>query len=289
MKIGFIGLGLMGVRMANNLLDNGNELIVYNRTKDKAETLIKKGAVIAESPSEVGKQVNIIFTMLSDPSAVEKVAFGENGFLNKFKQNSLWIDCSTVNPSFTKSTAAKVKKLNLRFIDAPVAGTTIPAEKGELIFFVGGDKKDVEEVKPLFEVMGKKILHLGANGKGTSMKMVINLILGQAMIAFSEGLVLGESLGFTKEELYNILLGGPVAAPFLTGKKDKIANNNFEPEFPLQWMFKDFQLVSLTGYENNVALPMTNQAKELYSLAIKYGFGEKDFSSIYNFLSGKLK
>ncbi len=289
MKIGFIGLGLMGVRMANNLLDNGNELIVYNRTKDKAETLIKKGAVIAESPSEVGKQVNIIFTMLSDPSAVEEVAFGENGFLNKFKQNSLWIDCSTVNPSFTKSTAAKVKKLNLRFIDAPVAGTTIPAEKGELIFFVGGDKKDVEEVKPLFEVMGKKILHLGANGKGTSMKMVINLILGQAMIAFSEGLVLGESLGFTKEELYNILLGGPVAAPFLTGKKDKIANNNFEPEFPLQWMFKDFQLVSLTGYENNVALPMTNQAKELYSLAIKYGFGEKDFSSIYNFLSGKLK
>ncbi len=289
MKIGFIGLGLMGVRMANNLLDNGNELIVYNRTKDKAETLIKKGAVIAESPSEVGKQVNIIFTMLSDPSAVEEVAFGENGFLNKFKQNSLWIDCSTVNPSFTKSTAAKVKKLNLRFIDAPVAGTTIPAEKGELIFFVGGDKKDVEEVKPLFEVMGKKILHLGANGKGTSMKMVINLILGQAMIAFSEGLVLGESLGFTKEELYNILLGGPVAAPFLTGKKDKIAKNNFEPEFPLQWMFKDFQLASLTGYENNVALPMTNQAKELYSLAIKYGFGEKDFSSIYNFLSGKLK
>jgi 3-hydroxyisobutyrate dehydrogenase/glyoxylate/succinic semialdehyde reductase len=289
MKIGFIGLGLMGVRMANNLLDNGNELIVYNRTKDKAETLIKKGAVIAESPSEVGKQVNIIFTMLSDPSAVEEVAFGENGFLNKFKQNSLWIDCSTVNPSFTKSTAAKVKKLNLRFIDAPVAGTTIPAEKGELIFFVGGDKKDVEEVKPLFEVMGKKILHLGANGKGTSMKMVINLILGQAMIAFSEGLVLGESLGFTKEELYNILLGGPVVAPFLTGKKDKIAKNNFEPEFPLQWMFKDFQLASLTGYENNVALPMTNQAKELYSLAIKYGLGEKDFSSIYNFLSGKLK
>jgi 3-hydroxyisobutyrate dehydrogenase/glyoxylate/succinic semialdehyde reductase len=289
MKIGFIGLGLMGVRMANNLLDNGNELIVYNRTKDKAETLIKKGAVIAESPSEVGKQVNIIFTMLSDPSAVEEVAFGENGFLNKFKQNSLWIDCSTVNPSFTKSTAAKVKKLNLRFIDAPVAGTTIPAEKGELIFFVGGDKKDFEEIHPLLELMGKKILYLGDNGKGTSMKMVINLILGQAMIAFSEGLVLGESLGFTKEELYNILLGGPVAAPFLTGKKDKIAKNNFEPEFPLQWMFKDFQLASLTGYENNVALPMTNQAKELYSLAIKYGFGEKDFSSIYNFLSGKLK
>jgi 3-hydroxyisobutyrate dehydrogenase/glyoxylate/succinic semialdehyde reductase len=289
MKIGFIGLGLMGIRMANNLLDKGNELIVYNRTRDKAEILIKKGAVFAESPSEVGKQVDIIFTMLSDPSAVEEVAFGENGFLNKFKQNSLWIDCSTVNPSFTKSTAAKVKKLNIRFIDAPVAGTTIPAEKGELIFFVGGDKKDVEEIYPFLELMGKKILYLGDNGKGTSMKMVINLILGQAMIAFSEGLVLGESLGFTKEDLYNILLGGPVAAPFLSGKKDKIAKNNFEPEFPLQWMFKDFQLASLTGYENNVALPMTNQAKELYSLAIKYGLGEKDFSSIYNFLSGRMK
>jgi 3-hydroxyisobutyrate dehydrogenase/glyoxylate/succinic semialdehyde reductase len=216
---------------------------------------------------------------------VEEVAFGEHGFVNKLKPNSIWIDCSTVNPSFTKSVAVKVKKLNIRFIDAPVAGTIIPAEKGELIFFVGGNKKDVEEVHPLFEFMGKKILHVGDNGKGTSIKMVINLILGQAMIAFSEGMVLGESLGFKKEDLFNVLIGGPVASPFLAGKKEKISKNSFEPEFPLRWMYKDFHLATLTGYENEVALPMTNQAKELYALANKHGFGEKDFSAIYEFLN----
>ncbi len=286
MKIGFIGLGLMGIRMANNLIENGDELVVYNRTKNKAQPLIKKGAVFSDSPSEVGKQVDIIFTMLSDPPAIQNVAFGEFGFLNNLKQNSIWIDCSTVNPSFTKSTAAKVKKLNLRFIDAPVAGTIAPAEKGELTFFVGGDKKDVEIIRPLLELMGKKILHLGENGKGTSMKMVINLILGQAMIAFSEGLVLGESLGFSKDDLFNILIGGPVTAPFLAGKREKITKNNFDPEFPLQWMYKDFQLAALTAYENSVALPMTNQTKELYALANRYGFSEKDFSSIYKFLCG---
>jgi len=289
MKIGFIGLGLMGIRMANNLIEKGNDLIVYNRTKYKAEPLIKKGAKIAGSPSELAKEANIIFTMISDPPSVEEIAFGELGFVKSMKQNSIWIDCSTVNPSFTKSIAVKVKKLNIRFIDAPVAGTVIPAEKGELLFFVGGDKKDVEEVRPLLEKMGKKVIYLGENGKGTSIKMVINLILGQAMIAFSEGMILGESLGFKKEDLFNVLIGGPVTAPFLAGKKEKIANNKFDTEFPLQWMFKDFQLAALTGYENNVALPLTNQAKELYALANKFGYGEKDFSSIYNFLSGMKK
>ncbi len=286
MKIGFIGLGLMGIHMANNLIEKGNDLIVYNRTKDKAEPLIKSGAKFAGSPSELAKEVNVIFTMLSDPPAVEEIAFGQLGFVKSMKQNSIWIDCSTVNPSFTKTIADKVKRLNIRFIDAPVAGTVIPAEKGELLFFVGGDKKDVEEIRPLLDIMGKKVIYLGENGKGTSMKMVINLVLGQAMIAFSEGMILGESLGFKKEDLFSVLIGGPVTAPFLAGKKEKISKSNFDPEFPLQWMYKDFQLAALTGYENGAALPMTNQAKELYALASKHGFGKKDFSAVYEFLAG---
>jgi len=286
MKVGFIGLGLMGIRMANNLIEHGHELVIYNRTIEKADRLIKKGAVLVQSPLEVGKQVNIIFTMLSDPSAIENIAFGDKGFVKVLKQNSIWVDCSTVNPSYSKLNAEKLKKLNLRFIDAPVAGTLGPAEKGELLFLAGGEEKDIDEVRSLLEVMGKKILHLGENGKGTSIKMVINLLLGQAMVAFSEGLVLGESLGFTKEELFNVLIGGPITAPFLAGKKEKITKNNFDPEFPLKWMYKDFEMAAVTGYENNVSLPITNSAKEIYALADRYGLGDKDFSAVYKFLFG---
>jgi len=223
--------------------------------------------------------------MLANPEAVSKVAFGENGFLYQLEQKSIWIDCSTVNPAASLENAEKANGMNIRFLDAPVAGTITPAEKGELTFFVGGDKKDVDEVKPILEIMGKKIIHLGPVGKGASMKMVINLVLGQAMLAFSEAIVLGESLGFSKDILFEALVGGPVTAPFISGKKEKILKNKFEPEFPLQLMHKDFQLASQTGYEKNVALPSTNAAKEVYALAKKYGLGEKDFSAIYQFLS----
>lgn len=289
MKIGFIGLGLMGYRMANNLLKNGYELIVYNRSIEKAKNLIEKGAVFATSPADTGKNVKIIFTMLSEPEVVEEIAFGEKGFIDQLEQGAIWIDCSTVNPSFTKKTALRAKQKNIRFIDAPVAGTILPAEKGELIFFIGGDQNDVEECRPLFEAMGKKIIYMGENGKGTSMKMVINLLLAQAMAAFSEGMALGESLGLSKEQLLDILPGGPVAAPFLTAKKEKINKETFEVEFPLKWMLKDCYLASITGYENNIPLYLTNTVKDMYQHAAKHGFGEKDFSSIYQFLTSKTK
>ena len=284
MKIGFIGLGLMGLRMANNLLEKGNELIIFNRTKGKTEALLAKGALPAASPAEVGQASEVVITMLANPEAVAKVAFGENGFLYQMEQKTIWIDCSTVNPSSSITCAAKAKGMNIRFIDAPVAGSILPAEKGELTFFVGGNKKDVEEVKPVLEAMGKKIIYLGENGKGTSMKMVVNMMLGQAMVAFSEAMILGESLGISKDTLFEALIGGPVTAPFLAAKKDKILKSKFDTEFPLELMHKDFQLATQTAYENNIALPAANNTKEIFALAKKFGFGEKDFSSVYQFL-----
>lgn len=286
MKVGFIGLGLMGSRMAANLLKNGHNLIVYNRTRDKAVPLEEKGAESALTPAEVGKRSEILITMLSDPGAVREAALGKNGFLMQMEQKSLWIDCSTVNPSFTKEMKVKAEGMNIRLIDAPVAGTILPAEKGELLFIAGGDEKDLEEAKPLFDAMGKKTIRMGGTGTGTSMKMVINVILGQAMAAFSEGLVLGESLGIKKEKLLDVLIGGPVTAPFIAGKKAKIADEDFSPEFPLKLMRKDFHLAAVSAYENKIFLPLSNAAKELYASAESYGFGDDDFSGIYKFLSG---
>ena len=284
MKVGFIGLGLMGSRMAENLLKGGYELIVYNRTKEKAEPIVKKGASLAGSFKEAGENAGILFTMLSNPEAVREAALGENGFLTSLKENSLWIDFSTVNPSFSIEMSEKAGEKNIRFLDAPVAGTVGPAERGELIILVGGDEKDLNEAKPLLEKIGKKIIHLGKNGMGTSMKMVINLMLANSMVSFAEAIALGESLGFSKDTLFSTLIGGPVAAPFLTSKKDKIQKDDFSTEFPLEHMQKDLQLVDITAFENKISLPLSNIAKEVYGLAIKNGLGEKDFSAIYEFL-----
>ncbi len=288
MKIGFIGLGIMGSRMAANLLKKGHELVVYNRTRQKADPLIAAGAVWAPTPADAAKQVTVIFTMLAKPDAVAETALiGKYGFLNRLADNSLWIDCSTVNPSFSKLMAGEAKQRKVRFLDAPVAGSKGPAEQAQLVFYVGGDKADVDESRPFLEAMGKAVYHIGGHGMGTAMKLVNNLVVAQAMVAFSEAVVLGESLGIPKDLLFNTLLGSPVAAPFLSMKRGKLESEDFETEFPLRWMHKDMQLIAETAYEAGVAMPAANVVKEIYSLAVRKGLGEQDFSAVYKLLSEK--
>ncbi len=287
MKIGFIGLGIMGSSMAMNLLKNNYDLTVYNRTKSKANSLVKAGAKLAEAPAEAAKDADILITMLGDPIAVENTALGKDGFLSSLKKNALWVDCSTVNPTFSKEMHNKAKENEIRFMDAPVGGTRMPAEKGELVFFVGGDEKDLKEVEPLMKIMGKAINHMGEVGAGTSIKMIFNLMLGVNMVAFSEAVTLGESLGIKKEKIFDIMIGGIAAPPFLSYKRNKMETNKYEPDFPLQWMQKDLELASITGYENNVPMPTVNAAKEIFAIAKRKGFADLDFASVYEFLNSK--
>lgn len=189
-NIGFIGLGIMGSRMARNLQKAGYALTVYNRTKSKAKDLLAQGAKWANSPEEVVLDSNIIITMLSTPEAVREVALGKNGFLEVARTKSIWINCSTVNPSFAKEMAGKATEKGIVYMDAPVAGTKEPAEKGELVFLVGGDTEVIPKLNPLMQIMGKKIVPLGGIGQGSHMKMLINLLLAQSMLAFSEAMAL---------------------------------------------------------------------------------------------------
>ena len=285
MKVGFIGLGIMGSRMAANIAKEGYDIVVYNRTREKADPVVQHAhAQWRDTPIEVARESDILFTMLASPEAVKEMALGENGFLDAMRPDTIWVDSSTVNPSFSVEMAAESNKRKVDFVDAPVAGSLAPAEKGELIFLVGGMDTVVEKCVPLFQVMGKKYVHVGENGKGTSLKMVFNLMLGQAMYAFSEGLSLGRSLGISQQTLLEVLTGSPVVAPFISGKRDKLDSGNYEAEFPLRWMQKDLQLASRTAYEEGVPLPAVNVIKEIYSMALKQGYGEKDFSAIYEFL-----
>jgi 3-hydroxyisobutyrate dehydrogenase-like beta-hydroxyacid dehydrogenase len=285
MKIGFIGLGIMGSPMAANLQKHDYPLVVFNRTRAKAEPLLGPCGTFSDSPAKLAEQVDVLFTMLAHPDAVEEAALGANGLLNHLRSNALWVDCSSVNPSFTKKMAAEAARREVHFVDAPVTGSALPAAEAKLIFWVGADTADLERIRPLLLSMGNKIVHAGGHGMGTSMKMVVNLLLGTGMAAFAEAMALGEGLGISRKMLFDSLLGTPAVAPFLASKREKIESRNYEAEFPLRWMQKDMHLATVSAYEAGVAMPLTNVTKEIYRLAMRDGHDTEDFSAIYEYLS----
>ncbi len=285
MRIGFIGLGIMGSRMAANLQKDGHDLVVFNRTKEKASSLLECGAQWAGTPAAVARQVETLFTMLAHPDAVSEMAFGADGFLDHLRQGALWVDCSTVNPSFSRRMAQEAHLRQIRFLDAPVAGTKSPAAQGTLMFSVGGDEADVKACQRFFDAMGSRTVHVGGHGMGSSLKMVLNLLLGGAMAAFSEAAALGQSLGIGRDALFGILVGGPVVAPFVASKVEKIVRGDFEAEFPLKWTHKDLHLAALTALEQGLPLPIGNAVKEAYAQAARAGLAEQDFSAVYMLLN----
>jgi len=281
MTIGFIGLGIMGRRMAANLLRDGIDLVVWNRTPSKARSLVEQGATLADAPADVGRRVDVAFTMLAHPDAVRSVALGDDGLLAGLREGTLWVDCSTVNPSFSREMAREAAARGVRFVDAPVLGTKKPAADGQLLFIAGGAADDVADSQPYFDVMGRKTLHVGGQGMGTSLKMVFNLMLGTAMTAFSEGMALGQALGIDREALFDALAGSIVAPPFLNYKRPKIETDDYEADFPLKWMHKDLHLAAQSGYEEQVAMPLVNAAKEAYMQAVRAGYADEDFAALY--------
>jgi len=285
MKIGFIGLGIMGSRMAANLLKSGYPLVVYNRTKSKADALLVSGANWAKSPAEAGKQADVVITMLADPKAVSEAALGPNGFLDQLKPGALWIDSSTVNPAFTRRMAEEAKRRQVHFLDAPVSGSKNAADSSQLLFMVGGSEQDLQTAQPLLEAMGRRVVHVGGVGMGTSLKIVVNSLLGQAMLAFAEAMTLGESMGISQRTLLDFLLNSAAVAPFVASKRPKIETGQFDADFPLSLMRKDLQLAAQTAYEQSVAMPGVNTAKEIFALAAQHGLADADFSAIYRFLS----
>ncbi len=288
MNVTFIGLGIMGRRMARNLMRHDDvTLSVFNRSPEPAEALAEAGAHAAGSAAEAVAEADIVFTMLAEPSVVEAVAFGEDGFVPAMRQGALWVDCSTVNPSFSRAMAARAGEHGLRFVDAPVAGTKQPAEEATLTFLVGGASDDVETLRPLFECMGQKVVHAGDNGQGTAFKMLVNAQLAQSMLVYAETALLGESLGFSRDFLMDTLPNLPVSAPFLAGKAELIRNGDYAAQFPLEWMHKDLQLLDLTAYEQDQPLYLANLAKSLYGSAKAAGHGRDDFAAIHAYLANQ--
>ena len=271
--------------MAANLQKHGNSLVVFNRTRAKAEPFLGPCGTFSDSPAKLAEQVDVLFTMLAHPGAVEQAALGADGFLNHLRPNALWVDCSSVNPSFSKKMAAESTRREVHFVDAPVTGSAVPAAEAKLEFWVGAEPADLETIRPLLLCMGNKIVHVGGHGMGTAMKMVVNVLLGNSMAAFAEAMALGEGLGLSTKMLFDSLLGTPAVAPFLALKREKIESGNYEAEFPLRWQQKDLHLAAVSAFDSGVAMPVTNAAKELYRLAMRAGHASEDFSAVYAYLA----
>ena len=287
MNVAFLGLGIMGSRMAMNCLRAGHTLTVWNRDPAKADDLVAAGATRAETPAAAVDGAEVVITMLAKPAAVEAVAFGADGFAAALRANQLWADSSTVDPAFAKTLGRRAGEFGYRFVDAPVAGTKGPAEAGELLFLVGGDAADVATAQPLFDAMGKKTLHLGEVGRGASMKMLINGLLAQSMLAFAEAVHLGTALGLDEGKVFDILLATPVTAPFLSAIRGKTEGDDHAVNFPLKHMRKDLHLAASAAYEAGVPMASLNAAKEVYAAAVAGGLGEEDFTGVYRWVAGR--
>jgi 3-hydroxyisobutyrate dehydrogenase-like beta-hydroxyacid dehydrogenase len=288
MKVAFIGLGIMGSRMANNLLKHQVDLIVYNRSIQATQPLAAQGAQVANTPQEAVKEADIVFTMLASPQVVNTLAYGDQGFLQNMQSNAIWVDCSTVSPADSIASAQEAAKHGITFLEAPVAGTKPHAENAELVFFVGGESTPLEKVTPYINMMGKKVVHVGDVGKAASLKILINYLLAQGMLAFAEATIVGEKLGLERNFLLDFLPNLPVAAPFLKAKADNIKHNNNDVQFPLELMHKDLTLFGDTASSQGITGLSTDVSKSLYQEAMDKGLGREDFSAIYQSLLDKL-
>lgn len=280
MRIGFIGLGIMGQPMAKNLLKAGHELMIYNRTKEKAMPLVDVGASLGHSPKELAYWAEAIILMLTGPEAIEAVLNGSDGLLSVSDVRPIIVNMSTVSPSYTQNLTLKLKAKGIPFIDAPVSGSKKPAEDGTLVILASGPQDLVQAMETVFLAMGKKVVYCGEAGKGTDMKMSINLLLSVMMAGLSEAVVMAERLGLDIQLFLDTVLSGPLACDFFRLKAPLLQKNEFLPQFPLKHMAKDIDFILQTAQANNLKLRVEEAVANYYETAMGNGLGDLDLSAI---------
>lgn len=285
-KIGFIGLGSMGSKLAERLMTCGFQLGVFNRTPGKMDQFVKNGAWKAKNPKELAQKSDIIVTCVTNDAAIRAVMEGENGALAGANAKTVFIDMSTVSVSITKNIAKKAQLIGANWLDAPVLGSPQMAEAGEMPFVVGGPQTVLEENRDILEAIGKKIVYMGESGMGQASKIVHSLVCAVSLVAYSEALLLGEKFGLTRDQTLDVLLNGAVASPLLKMKAPKFKENMFKPTTARLFnMCKDLSLIANEGIIFHQALPTFTITKELYDKAKQQGLENEDTSSIIKIIS----
>ena len=279
-NVGFIGLGIMGKPMAQNLMDAGYGLTVYNRSPEKAEELGKEGASVAANPTEVAEKSDIIVTMLPDSPDVRNVVVGEKGVLEGLGEGSLLVDMSTISPVVTEELAEKVKERGASMLDAPVSGGDVGAIEGALSIMVGGSEEDFERAKPLFDVMGSTVTHVGPTGAGQVTKAANQVVVALTIEAVSEALVLGSKGGVAPEKILDVLSGGLASNKVMEVKREKFLSHEFDPGFRSELHHKDLGIALAAGREYGVVLPVTAIVDQMLLAMKRKGWGGEDHSAL---------
>jgi 3-hydroxyisobutyrate dehydrogenase-like beta-hydroxyacid dehydrogenase len=283
--LGFIGLGAMGSRMARRLLQSGHAVLGYNRTAAKAEPLIAAGMTLASSPRRVAEACDVIFSMVSNTDALEAVAHGPDGVIGALRPGTTWVEMSTVSPTATRRLAEEAAARGATVIDAPVSGSAITVEQGQLSFMVGGDPAALERVRKYLLAIGPTITHVGELGLAAAMKIATNLGLAVQMLAFSEAVLLAERAGIARERAVETLLKSVIASPMVKYRGPFVLGMPAEALFNVPMMQKDLELALELGHQLGVPLPTTALAQSMLTAAGALGVGEYDFAVVFDVLA----
>src|ERR1700734_2982556 len=284
-NLGFVGLGVMGSEMVVRLLDKGHTVTGYNRTRSKAERLVKKGMKWADSPRAVCAAADVTFSMVTNEKALGAVMDGADGILSALTSGKFLIDMSTVSPGYSRALVAKVRDKGADLIDAPVSGSVITLQQGKLSVMVGGRKETFDKIQPLLLDIGPKVTHVGDNGLALSMKIAINLSLAVQMLAFSEGVLLAEKSGIAREVAVDVMLHSAIASPMIQYRGPFVLRQPEEAWFDVNMMQKDMLLAMEMGRKLNVPVPTTAISHEFLTAARGMGWEKLDFAVVFDVLA----
>jgi 3-hydroxyisobutyrate dehydrogenase-like beta-hydroxyacid dehydrogenase len=284
-KIGFVGLGTMGGRMVERLLQKGHVVTGYNRTRSKAEWLEKQGMKWAGSPRAVAEAVDVVFAMVTNSSALSAIAEGPEGLLAGLRAGQIFVDMSTVGVAASRQLAERVREKGADMLDAPVSGSVITLQEGKLSVMVGGRTETFERVRPILLDIGPKVTHVGGNGLALSMKIATNLNLAVQMLAFSESVLLAEKSGIARETAVDVLTHSAVASPMVQYRGPFVLRLPDEAWFDVNMMQKDMLLALEAARQHDLPLPTAAVANEFLTAARAMGFAKEDFAVIFRVLA----
>lgn len=283
--VAVIGLGAMGHAFAANLLRNGFDTRVWNRTRSRADDL--GGATVCDSPKQAAEGAEVVVTMVTDAATTRAVVFGDAGLLAGLKPGGILAQMATIGVEQTDALIDEVGKArpDVVFVDAPVSGTKTPAEQAKILVLASGEREAAAAAQPVFDAIAKGTRWLGAAGRGSRMKLVVNAWLITLMQAIAETTRLAETLGFSGDDFWSALEGGPLAAPYVRAKLDKITQGDFDAQMALQWGLKDARLALQAA--GDTAMPALQTVTGQWAAAVDAGLGEEDIAAVYRFLKSE--
>jgi 3-hydroxyisobutyrate dehydrogenase-like beta-hydroxyacid dehydrogenase len=284
-KLGFIGLGVMGSHMVERLLGKGHSVTGYNRTRSKGQRLAEKGMRWADTPRDVARASDFTFAMVTNAAAIAAVTEGPDGLLAGLSAGKIFIDMSTISPNVSRGLAAKVRETGADMVDAPVSGSVITLQQGKLSVMVGGRADTFEKVRPLLLDIGPKVTHVGDNGLALSMKIAVNLSLAVQMLAFSEGVLLAEKSGISRETAVDVLTNSAISSPMIQYRGPFVLQQPEEAWFDVNMMQKDMVLAMDLGRQLDVPLPSTAVSNEILTAARGMGWTKYDFACMFDVLA----